>query len=141
MGILEKIKKTKPDSEAGASVDAGEKKPAGRKGSVAAPTAAPEKHAARGLAYRILLKPLLSEKATHGERHGAYIFMVAKPATKPEIAAAVQAVYGVKPQKVNTVSLEGKEVRFGRRTGRRKGWKKAVVFLPKGKSISIHAGV
>lgn len=95
----------------------------------------------RGAAYRILLRPLLSEKTTRAESKGVYTFSVASGATKPEIMKAVERVYGVKPTQVRTVVVEGKSVRFGRTTGRRRGWKKALVTLPKGSTITIHTGV
>lgn len=95
----------------------------------------------RGAAYRVLMSPLLSEKTTRAESTGTYTFSVAMTATKPEIIQAVERVYGIRPKQVRTVVVEGKEARFGRQTGRRIGWKKAYVTLPKGSTISIHTGV
>lgn len=104
-------------------------------------SASTAKRGNRGAAYRILLRPLVSEKAAAAERDGAYTFMIASGATKTEVASAVHAVYGVKPIAVRTVNMSGKYLRFGSRIGRRKNWKKAIVTLPKGKTISIHEGV
>lgn len=92
-------------------------------------------------AYRVLVRPLLSEKSARGEKHGQYTFAVSMDATKTEIIRAVEQVYGVKPSSVRTLVTEGKIARFGRSVGRRKDWKKAIVTLPEGKTISIHTGV
>lgn len=102
---------------------------------------APVQRERRGAAYRVLIRPLVSEKAASAERRGAYTFMVASAATKNEVAEAILAVYGVRPVAVNTVQMTGKQLRFGNRLGRRKNWKKAIVILPAGKTISIHEGV
>ncbi len=94
-----------------------------------------------GAAYRVIVRPLVSEKAAHAETKGVYTFVVTKDATKTQVIAAVEQVYGVRPTQVRTVNVEGKEVRFGRTIGRRKDWKKAIVTLPAGQTISIHTGV
>lgn len=96
---------------------------------------------ATGTAHRILLRALLSEKTAHAESKGAYTFAVDIDATKPAIMRAVTEVYGVRPVAVRTSITEGKAARFGRFNGRRRDWKKAVVTLPEGKTISIHTGV
>ncbi len=95
----------------------------------------------RGAAYRILLRPLLSEKTTRAESKGVYTFSVALDATKPQIMNAVERVYGVRPTQVHTILVEGKAVRFGQQKGRRRNWKKALVTLPKDTTITIHTGV
>ena len=92
-------------------------------------------------AYRILMKPLVSEKAALREAKGEYTFVVAPSATKTEIKQAVFAVYGVMPSKVRTVNVEGRDTRFARGVGRRNDFKKAIIQLPKGKTMSIHEGV
>jgi large subunit ribosomal protein L23 len=94
-----------------------------------------------GLAYRVLIRPFLSEKATTLESQGTYVFVVDTRATKEEIKRAVYTVYGVMPVRVRTSSMEGKQVRFGKSIGRRSDWKKAMVTLRKGESIQIHEGV
>jgi len=92
-------------------------------------------------AYRILLKPLVTEKATNLGVLNKYVFAVSPKANKIEIAEAIEAVYGVKPVRVNIIKVEGKTVRRGRTFGRRKDWKKAIVALPTGKTIKIYEGV
>lgn len=95
----------------------------------------------QGVAFRVLLKPILSEKAARLESHRSYAFMVTSRATKTEIRNAVSQVYGVTPHKIRTLRLEGKKVRFGSSMGKRKDWKKAIVTLKEGDSIRIHEGV
>lgn len=104
-----------------------------------APTAASK--GKQGAAHRVLVRPLLSEKTARGEKRGTYAFAVAMDATKTEIIRAVEQVYGVRPSSVRTLITEGKVARFGQNIGRRKDWKKAIVTLPAGSTISIHTGV
>jgi len=92
-------------------------------------------------ADRILLKPLVTEKATNLGVLNKYVFAVSPKANKIEIAEAIEAVYGVKPVSVNVMRAEGKTIRSGRTFGKRKYWKKAIVALPQGKTIKIYEGV
>lgn len=92
-------------------------------------------------AHRILIRPIISEKAADLSAGGQYVFEVFSYATKPEIAKAVKNVYGVSPVKVRILNVAGKEVRFGRNTGKLKNRKKAVVTLKKGDKIEIYEGV
>jgi large subunit ribosomal protein L23 len=94
-----------------------------------------------GEAYRILAHPLVSEKAVHAEARGTYTFVVKPAINKSMVKQAVKQVYGVWPKSVRVVNVEGKRLRFGRSFGKRQDWKKAIVTLPKGKTISIHEGV
>jgi len=90
---------------------------------------------------KILLKPLVTEKAADLGEENKYVFVVAKDANKIEIAKAMQSIYGVKPVKVNVVSMQGKKVRYGRVTGRTKDWKKAVITLKQNEKIEVYEGV
>lgn len=92
-------------------------------------------------AYRILVRPLISEKASHQQSLNQYFFEVSINANKVEVAKAVKEVYGVAPVKVNIIKYEGKARRLGGKIGRRKDWKKAMVTLPTGKTISLYEGV
>ncbi len=92
-------------------------------------------------AYRVLVKPMITEKAAHLGTENKYVFMVALDANKIEIAKAVASVYNVKVEKVNLIRCEGKTVTRGRIKGKRKDFKKAIVTLAKGNSISIYEGV
>ena len=94
-----------------------------------------------GNAYRILVKPLITEKAANLGVENKYVFAVAIDANKVEIAKAVDELYGIKPVSVNIIKMQGKKVRQGRTIGRRKDWKKAIIALPKGKTINIYEGV
>jgi large subunit ribosomal protein L23 len=93
------------------------------------------------VAYRVLVKPLITEKASVAGTLNKYSFVVSLDANKVEISKAIEEVYGVKPVRVNVVRMEGKAVRTGRFPGKRKDWKKAIVTLPEGKTIQIYEGV
>ena len=92
-------------------------------------------------AYRTLVKPLITEKAATLNSDNKYVFMVANDANKIMVARSIESVYGVKPKQINIISVKGKKTRTGRISGKRKDWKKAIVTLPKGKSIQIYEGV
>lgn len=90
---------------------------------------------------QVLLAPVVSEKssmAADGSRH--YTFKVATDATKPEISAAVELLFDVKVDKVQTINVNGKRKRFGQIQGKRKDWKKAMVRLQEGQDIDFAAG-
>jgi len=92
-------------------------------------------------AYRILIKPMVTEKASIIASANKYIFQVSRDANKIEISKAINDVYGIKPVSVNIVTMGGKKTRYGRITGKRKNWKKAVITLPEGSSIKLYEGV
>jgi large subunit ribosomal protein L23 len=92
-------------------------------------------------ASKTLVKPLITEKAATFSSQDKYVFEVSTSSNKIEIAKAIKEVYGVKPLAVNIINMEGKLKRQGRKYGTRKDWKKAVVTLPKGKTINIYEGV
>ncbi|PLX27530.1 50S ribosomal protein L23 [Candidatus Parcubacteria bacterium] len=100
-----------------------------------------EKNSSKTKAYKVLVKPLITEKAASLSAEHKYVFAVSKKANKIEIAESVLEVYGIRPVAVNIVTVLGKKVRYGRTMGKRKDWKKAVVTLPKGKTINIYEGV
>ncbi len=92
-------------------------------------------------AFRVLLRPLVTEKGSHLGVLNKYLFEVDYNTNKIEVAKAIEAAYGVKPTKVNIIKLAGKVMRRGRTVGRRKNWKKAIVTLPEGKTIQIYEGI
>jgi len=92
-------------------------------------------------AHKILIKPLVTEKATNLGAFNKYVFAVSPQANKIEIARAIEEIYGIKPVSVNIIKVKGKTIRSGRTFGRRKDWKKAVIALPAGKTIKIYEGV
>ena len=88
----------------------------------------------------ILLAPVVSEKGTHiADKHEQVIFRVDPRATKPEVKAAVEAMFKVQVESVQIVNVTGKVKRFGRFTGRRRSWKKAYVCLAPGQEINFGA--
>lgn len=97
--------------------------------------------AAYGNGYRILVKPLVTEKVSNLGALNKYVFAVARQANKIEVARAIQEIYGIKPLGVNVINKLGKKARYGRSSGRRKDWKKAIVTLPQGQTIKIYEGV
>jgi large subunit ribosomal protein L23 len=88
----------------------------------------------------VLLAPVVSEKGTYiADKHEQVIFRVVQDATKPEIKAAVEAMFKVQVESVQVVNVGGKQKRFGRFTGRRRNWKKAYVCLKPGQEINFAA--
>ena len=86
----------------------------------------------------VLLAPVISEKATFiADKHSQVIFRVAPDATKPEVKAAVELMWKVEVDTVQIAIVKGKEKRFGRFMGRRRGWKKAYVSLKPGQEINF----
>ena len=94
-----------------------------------------------GEAYRFLIRPIISEKATVGAADGKYTFEVSMDANKVAIKKAIEEVYGVVPTDINIMNKRGKKVRSGRKYGRTKRIKKAVVTLRKGDSIKLYEGI
>ena len=82
-------------------------------------------------AYYIILKPILSEKSFDGISDKRYTFEVLKTASKTDIKNAVEQIFKVKVEKVNTVNYDGKIKRMGRHEGRTASYKKAIVQLTK----------
>jgi large subunit ribosomal protein L23 len=81
-------------------------------------------------AYQVVLRPLITEKATHiSERHNAYTFEVNPLASKTEIKAAIEELFDVKVAAVRTQNRRGKARRYRLKVGRMRNWKKAIVAL------------
>lgn len=93
------------------------------------------------LAYRVLIKPLITEKTAVMQGINQYTFVVAKWASKVNIKQVIKEMYGVTPVSVNVLHTQGRNVRSGKGAGSRSDYKKAIVTLPAGKSITIHEGV
>ena len=91
--------------------------------------------------YDIILAPVITEKATMASAHGQVMFKVAKTATKPQIKAAVEALFEVKVTAVNTLNRKGKVKRFRGMPGRQKDQKFAIVTLAEGQNIDITTGL
>ena len=88
----------------------------------------------------ILVRPIVTEKSTALMEQGKYTFRVPLAATKIQIRQAVEQIFKVKVQSVNTMRYEGKLKRMGRTQGRRSDWKKAVVTLKPGEAIELFEG-
>jgi large subunit ribosomal protein L23 len=95
----------------------------------------------RERAYEVLRRPLITEKATRASEHNQVAFVVALDASKPEIKAAVEMLFKVKVEAVNTLRQKGKSKRFRGRPGTRPDIKKAFVTLAEGHSIDVTTGL
>ena len=91
--------------------------------------------------YDVIRRPVVTEKSTIASEHGQVVFDVAIDATKPQIKAAVEALFSVKVKAVNTMVRKGKVKRFRGRIGTRNDVKKAIVTLVDGQSIDISTGL
>ena len=91
-----------------------------------------------GRLAQVLVAPIVSEKATAvAEKHNQVLFKVLRNATKPEIKAAVELMFKVEVDSVQTVNVKGKTKRFGRSVGRRDHVKKAYVSLKAGQELNL----
>jgi large subunit ribosomal protein L23 len=91
--------------------------------------------------YDLILGPVITEKSTQATEHNQVTFKVRSEATKPQVKAAVEALFGVKVKAVNTLNQKGKVKRFRGRLGKRNDVKKAIVTLEEGHSIDITTGI
>ena len=91
--------------------------------------------------YDVITAPVITEKATMGSEHGQVTFRVPLTATKPEIKAAVEALFNVKVTGVNTIVQKGKSKRWKGAPYKRSDVKKAIVTLAEGQSIDITSGI
>jgi large subunit ribosomal protein L23 len=91
--------------------------------------------------YDVVRKPHITEKTTLLSEHNAVVFQVAGDATKPEIKAAVEALFNVKVAAVNTMVAKGKTKRWKGAPYRRSDVKKAIVTLAEGQQIDVTEGV
>ena len=91
--------------------------------------------------YDVVLAPHITEKSTLLSEHNAVVFKVAGSATKPQIKAAVEALFGVNVMGVNTMTTKGKTKRWKGRPYTRSDVKKAIVTLAEGQSIDVTTGI
>ena|SRR5690242_9577806 len=91
--------------------------------------------------FDVVLAPHITEKSTMVSEHNAVVFKVASKASKPEIKAAVEALFNVKVTNVNTIVTKGKTKRWKGTPYQRSDMKKAIVTLAEGQSIDITEGV
>ena len=139
MSILDTLKKKKPVASVKAKkATATTEAPTTQK---AASGASKNKSAHAVSEMKLIVRPLVSEKAAMHEAKGVYTFVVERHATKISVARAIEGLYGIRPSGVRMLHMTGKWVRRGKQIGRRNEWKKAIVTLPKGKTIQVHSGV
>ena len=100
------------------------------------PQQAPDAHH-----YDVLLAPHITEKSTMLSEANAVVFRVATKATKPEIKAAVEALFGVTVTNVNTLVTKGKTKRWKGKPYQRSDMKKAIVTLAEGQTIDVTSGI
>ena len=91
--------------------------------------------------YQTLRRPVITEKSTLLSEQGRYVFEVAKSATKHDIKRAVEEAFDVTVVRVNTMAVRGKRKRFGPRITTLRSWKKAIVTLAPGDTITLFEGV
>ena len=91
--------------------------------------------------YDTLLRPVITEKSMMSSEGGKVVFTVPLSATKEDIKAAVEAIFNVKVEKVNTVTQAGKVKRFRGYEGVRSDYKKAVITLAEGQNIDVTTGI
>ena len=90
---------------------------------------------------RVLKRPVVTEKSTGLQETGRYVFEVDPAATKLQIKQVVQEAFDVRVVGVNTMMVKGKRKRFGPQVSVNRNWKKAIVTLAPGESITIFEGV
>ncbi|MBI3452089.1 MAG: 50S ribosomal protein L23 [Rhodospirillales bacterium] len=117
--------------------------PAAKKTSTAKKKKAPAAKTAAGNEhlYGVILSPVITEKATRGSEHNQVTFKVRRDASKPLIKAAIEGLFKVKVEAVNTINVAGKTKRFKGHLGRRSDYKKAVISLAEGQTIDVTTGI
>jgi large subunit ribosomal protein L23 len=97
---------------------------------MATPTEEPRVRGPKLAPHQVIVRPIITEKATHQSQHRrAYPFEVNPWASKDEIKAAAEELFGVRVEKVRTQNRLGKKRRYRFRVGRLSNWKKAIITL------------
>ena len=91
--------------------------------------------------YDVIIAPVVTEKSTAASEHGKVVFRVRRDATKSDIKAAVEKLFNVKVEKVNTLLRKGKIKHFRGRSGLQSDVKNATVTLAAGQSIDVTTGL
>lgn len=91
--------------------------------------------------YDVIVKPVITEKATMASEFNQVIFKVSPKSTKPQIKEAIEKLFGVKVKAVNTLLRKGKAKRFRGIVGKQSDFKKAIVTLEDGFSIDVTTGL
>lgn len=85
----------------------------------------------------ILIRPLISERSTDLMQEGKFVFVVDKRANKIQVAQAVEEIFKVTVENVNTINVKSKTKRRGRTVGKTNSYKKAIVKLAQGETIEF----
>lgn len=145
----------KPAKRAAAKKADAEAKPAEKKPAKKAESRAPKKSAKKAddavkkqgkliddiRLYDVIERPIITEKSTYAAEQNKVVFAVNPTATKKDIKAAIEQLFAVKVEKVNTIKTPGKVKRFRGRVGQRSDQRKAIVTLKQGQSIDVAAGL
>ena len=91
--------------------------------------------------YELVRSPVITEKSTMGSEHNQVTFRVPLTADKRSVKAAIEGLFKVKVEAVNTVRVKGKLKRFRGELGRRSDYKKAIVTLAEGSKIDVTTGI
>jgi large subunit ribosomal protein L23 len=91
--------------------------------------------------YEIVRSPVITEKSTMGSEHNQVTFRVPLTADKRSVKAAIEGLFKVKVEAVNTIRVKGKLKRFRGELGRRSDYKKAIVTLAEGSKIDVTTGI
>lgn len=92
--------------------------------------------------YEVLKRPILTEKTTlQADELDRYTFEVDVRANKHQVRQAVETIFDVEVQSVNIMNIRGKQRRHGRHVGQMANWKKAIITLAPGESISFFEGI
>jgi len=91
--------------------------------------------------YDVIVAPVVTEKATMASERNQFVFEVARKATKPQIKAAIEGLFDVKVEGVNTLVVKGKVKAFRGVRGKQSDVKKAVVTLAEGHKIDVTTGL
>ena len=91
--------------------------------------------------YDIIRRPIITEKATMASEYGTIVFEVAISSTKKQIKNAIENLFNVKVESVNTSIVKGKVKRFRGKLGKRRDLKKAYVTLAEGNTIDVSTGL
>lgn len=93
-------------------------------------------------AHDLIIRPIITESSMEMMQDRKYVFEVKKDANKISIAQAIEEIFGVQVESVNTMNMQGKMKRMGAHQGRRASWKKAIVTLkPTSKTIEFFEGM
>ena len=91
--------------------------------------------------YDIIRRPIITEKATLASENNTVVFEVSVKSTKKQIKSAIEGLFNVKVESVNTLIVKGKVKRFRGKLGKRRNLKKAYVTLVEGNTIDVSTGL